>query len=219
MLIIIPWLFLQYFSTASDLGAVCVIGDVQGNYDSSCDPRTLMGTYTSISNSGKAFDEQFMDISSYDPRQYLFKIKEPTGWVLSESLPQTDINITSTVSATCFEDSLLDCGYDKWFWGYNRSDHEVTVETMHVLEGQCSGFICLRNLTIQLKSDGSRFAKLDGEYNRSWDHTTDRYQWYDTHTSTLRWYYRENVVPGGSISYNWVLGQNGADRIACSPGY
>eukprot|EP01084_Bolivina_argentea_P264213 447470_1 len=111
--------------------SVCVIGDVQADYDSQRDPRPLMGTYRRITASGEEFDEEIVDISApiYEhsyfgndtgevaQNQYLFKVKdigETNGWALSETLPVS----TSTVSVflTCFQDSLFDCIYNKWFW-------------------------------------------------------------------------------------------------------
>eukprot|EP01083_Nonionella_stella_P273823 929138_1 len=219
--------------------AVCVIGDVQAQYDSSRDPRTLMGTYHAI-NRSIAFDEQIVDTSApiYEhfyfgnntgdvgQQQYLFKIKKPVGWALSETLPEPEVTIT--VFLTCFSSSLFDCGYDRWWWGYNKFDYRM--DEMEVKGGECKGAMCLRNLTIQMKSNeviaadppngpDESFSKLDGEYHRTWDNQTDRYEWYSSQTSNLRWYYRENIGAGGAKSFNWVLASNGADRIACAPGY
>eukprot|EP01084_Bolivina_argentea_P288943 496040_1 len=238
VLLFLSWL-LPCLIAVNYPNAVCVIGDVQAQYDSSRDPRTLMGTYHAI-NRSIAFDEQIVDTSApiYEhfyfgnntgdvgQQQYLFKIKKPVGWALSETLPEPEVTIT--VFLTCFSSSLFDCGYDRWWWGYNKFDYRM--DEMEVKGGECKGAMCLRNLTIQMKSNeviaadppngpDESFSKLDGEYHRTWDNQTDRYEWYSSQTSNLRWYYRENIGAGGAKSFNWVLASNGADRIACAPGY
>eukprot|EP01084_Bolivina_argentea_P218459 370726_1 len=128
---------------------VCVIGDVQADYDQQRDPRTLMGTYTSFDPTGIQIDEQVVDISTpiykhsffgetgdVAQDQYLFKAKgigATNGWALSETLP--DSVSTVTVLLTCFQDSLFDCIYNKWFWGYNQ--YAYPIPTLKVLGGDC----------------------------------------------------------------------------------
>lgn len=85
--------------------------------------------------------------------------------------------------------------------------------------------MCLQNLTLQLYSTGedSDYRKLDGEFERSFDNDTGRYQWTNMRDTDFRWYYRVNEVESDdgevSYTYNWVYSENKADRVACAPGY
>ena len=136
---------------------VCVIGDVQADYNPQRDPRTLMGTYVEIDDTGLTFDETIVDTSApiYEHiyqgnitsdqanNQYLFKVQNigadgaSSGWSLSETLPV--VGETVTVFLTCFEDSLFKCVYNQWFWGYNKCKYAIP--TLKVLAGQCSSFV------------------------------------------------------------------------------
>ena len=137
---------------------VCVIGDVQADYSSARDPRTLMGTYTQLDDINSTFDESIVDTSSpiYEhvyqgvvtgeqqkKTQYLFKVRDigtdgsSTGWSLSETLPISGQVVT--VFLTCFEDSLFDCIYNQWFWGYDK--REYAIPTLKVLGGQCQSLV------------------------------------------------------------------------------
>ena len=77
--------------------------------------------------------------------------------------------------------------------------------------------MCLQNLTIQHQV--GTFVKLDGEFNRSYDNDTGRHQWTNLRDDTQRWYYRVNTGENNVETYNWVLEQGNADRVACAPGY
>eukprot|EP01083_Nonionella_stella_P060245 157435_1 len=204
--------------------AVCLIGDVQAQYESSAvDPRYAMGTYRAI-NPTLTVDEQIVNISApiyerfhFDdtedvgPSMYLFKMNTPDGWALTETLPES--GVFSTVSLSCLSSSLFDCGRGQWWWGLNTFTYKT--EVLKVKDGECSGVMCLRNLTLQLSGDGVK--KLDGEYLRSWDNETNRYQW-QYESSNLRWFYRVKSHSQGK-SYNWVLVENNVDRVACAPAY
>eukprot|EP01084_Bolivina_argentea_P207976 354734_1 len=224
-------------------GSVCLIGDVQADYDSQRDPRTLMGTYRRITASGVEFDEEIVDTSApiYEHSyfgndtgevaqdQYLFKAKgigATNGWALSETLP--DSVSTVTVLLTCFQDSLFDCIYNKWFWGYNK--YQYPIPAFKVLGGDCKEKLCLQNLTIQLKPDAEinplnpqpgDYSKLDGEFYRQLDVTTGNYEWINKRDPSFRWYYRVNQDPQdpNGNTYNWVYSENNNDKVACAPGY
>ena len=254
--------------------SVCVIGDVQADYSNTRDPRTLMGTYNQINQNiynNLIFDESIVDISSpiyqhiYDgvvssqqqKTQYLFKVKDigadgkSKGWSLSEILPITDQPFIAFL--TCFEDSLFDCVYNQWFWGYDK--REFAIPTLKVLGGPCQSFVfynffvlkvnvidgdkthihiyvftyihiyianmCLKNLTIQLKSNPDSFSKLAGEFYLSNETKEGRPKWINKNDANKEWFYRintENKTGTIEYTYNWVYSDNG-DRIACAPGY
>ena len=157
IIVLIINLFILCLSDVIYPPEVCIIGDTQADYDSQRDPRTLMGTYTEIDYTGLTFDEKIVDTSApiYEHvysanntadqgnQQYLFKVKEigsdgnQFGWSLSETLPLD--GETMTIFLTCFQDSLFDCKYTKWFWGYNK--YEYAIPTLKVLGGECASFV------------------------------------------------------------------------------
>merc|ERR1719491_726546 len=91
--------------------SVCVIGDVQVDYNKARDPRTLMGTYTRVdlTTINSTLDTTIVDLtapiyehinfgsgpnntlpSGTQQAQYLYKVPaigENGGWALSETLP------------------------------------------------------------------------------------------------------------------------------------
>ena len=130
--------------------SVCVLGDVQEEYDSSRDPRVLMGNYLELSSSNGTYDQDLVDTSvpvyehinfaeetGTDKQIYLFKVKnvgDDGGWVLSATLPLEGVDIS--VYLTCFQESLFDCLYTKWFWGYDK--YEYAIPTLKVNGGECA---------------------------------------------------------------------------------
>jgi hypothetical protein len=204
---------------------VCVLGDVQEQYNSTRDPRVLMGNYLEFNSSNVTYDEDVVDTSvpiyehinfaeetGTDKQIYLFKVNDvgdSGGWVLSATLPLSGVDIS--VYMTCFQESLFDCLYSKWFWGYNK--YEYAIPTLKVNGGECASGLCLQNLTIQLSNDPT-YEALDGEFNRSYDNDTGRYQWRNLRDDSYYWYYRVY-----ESTYNWVLSDGNQDRVACSPGY
>eukprot|EP01084_Bolivina_argentea_P134971 237921_1 len=188
--------------------SVCLIGDVQAQYDQQYDPRTLMGTYTMINKTGLTLDEEIVDTTTpiykhshyfnstqvefldqheylFSSYEYLFKAKhigEGNGWVISDTLPTG--SDSARIRFTCFQESLFNCIYYKWFGGYNS--YEYSIPKIKVLGGDCTEEMCLKNLTIQLMASGDinklnpqpgAYSKLDGEFYRLFDNQTRRYQW------------------------------------------
>jgi len=211
------------------------MGDVQADYDSSRDPRVLMGNYQEyISNA--TYDEDVVDttVPIYEHINfanetgtgedvYLFKVKEvgdDGGWVLSPTLPLESTDLIS-VYLTCFQSSLFDCVYNKWYWGYDK--YEYPIHTLKVNGGQCALELCLQNLTLQLSTDN--YTYLHGEFNRSLDiNGTGRYTWTNQRDTDYFWFYRALEYTNdetGEVTwtYNWVYSYKGADRVACAPGY
>lgn len=130
--------------------SVCVTGDVQELYDNQRDPRLVMGNYQEF-NSNATYDEDLVDTSVPIYRHinfasetntvkdvYLYRVSQvgdEGGWVIAPELP---LDSTSTVSVylTCFQSSLFDCQYTKWFWAYNK--YEYAIPTLKVIGGECS---------------------------------------------------------------------------------
>ena len=112
---------------------VCVNGDVQADYETARDPRTLMGTYTKLNMSGLTFDESIVDISA-PIYQHEYEGVGTSGWSLSETLPLTCQAVV--VFLTCFEDNLFDCQYYKWWWGYNK--YEYSIPFLKVMGNECN---------------------------------------------------------------------------------
>lgn len=75
--------------------------------------------------------------------------------------------------------------------------------------------MCIQNFVLNRTT---ALTDLSGEYDRSYNVGTDDYIWINQRDTSLTWRYRETTYEN-DITRNWVLQENGADRVACAPGY
>ena len=129
--------------------SICLTADNKQNDISISNDYQGFGTFHVINTTTLQFEtlffKQMMLDTTYNIYQhdslylFLFKLNN-FGWILvGNNLPFINQNTKTKIYLTCFCDScqLQQCGFNKWYSGFNQTDHLNLISTIRISAGSC----------------------------------------------------------------------------------